>query len=205
MAIRRAALGPDSPGALPAIDALLLDLKTEPLSAGSLTTSSASAPKPSSWTRRRIPDRATPCCGDLRPRGGRSGHADRRDRSDLERFAWHEVADDFVYPGAPEAELRVRLAMLRRRHGAGDGTVIRLGPLALDTDTYRVTAAGPAPGPHVQGVRAAAVPGRRARDASSPGPRCSARSGATTSTAAPGPWTCTSGGCGPSSGPSTST
>ena len=64
------------------------------------------------------------------------------ERADLERFAWDELAEELVYPGAPEAELRVRLAMLRRRHGAGDGSVIRLGPLALDIDTYRVTAAG---------------------------------------------------------------
>ena len=32
--------------------------------------------------------------------------------------------------------------MVRRRHGTGEGALIRLGPLALDTDTYRVTAAG---------------------------------------------------------------
>jgi DNA-binding response OmpR family regulator len=32
--------------------------------------------------------------------------------------------------------------MLRRRAGAGDGTVIRLGVLAIDADTYRVTVAG---------------------------------------------------------------
>jgi DNA-binding response OmpR family regulator len=32
--------------------------------------------------------------------------------------------------------------MLRRRAGAGDGTVVRLGPLAIDTETYRVSASG---------------------------------------------------------------
>ena len=64
------------------------------------------------------------------------------ERDQLERYPWHEVADEFVYPGAPEGELRVRLAMLRRRSGVGDGSVIRLGALALDTETYRVTANG---------------------------------------------------------------
>ena len=64
------------------------------------------------------------------------------ERDQIERYPWHEVADEFVYPGAPAAELRVRLAMLRRRAGTGDGTAIRLGPLALDTETYRVTANG---------------------------------------------------------------
>ena len=32
--------------------------------------------------------------------------------------------------------------MLRRRAGAGDGAVVRLGSLAIDTETYRVTAEG---------------------------------------------------------------
>ena len=47
-----------------------------------------------------------------------------------------------MYPGAPAAELRVRLAMLRRRAGAGDGTVVRLGALSIDTETYQVTVCG---------------------------------------------------------------
>ncbi|MDQ3210313.1 MAG: response regulator transcription factor [Actinomycetota bacterium] len=64
------------------------------------------------------------------------------ERDALERFPWHEAADELVYPGAPAPELRVRLAMLRRRAGSGDGAVTRLGPLALDTETYRVTASG---------------------------------------------------------------
>jgi len=64
------------------------------------------------------------------------------ERDQIERYPWHEVADELVYPGAPEAELRVRLAMLRRRAGAGDGSVIRLGALAIETDTYRVSASG---------------------------------------------------------------
>jgi DNA-binding response OmpR family regulator len=60
----------------------------------------------------------------------------------LDRYPWQEVADEFVFPGAAEPELRMRLAMLRRRAGTGDGTTIRLGPLAIDTETYRVTVSG---------------------------------------------------------------
>lgn len=41
----------------------------------------------------------------------------------LERLPWDEVVDDLVRPGAP-------------------GQVIRLGPLAIDTDSLRVTADG---------------------------------------------------------------
>jgi DNA-binding response OmpR family regulator len=64
------------------------------------------------------------------------------ERHDLERYPWHEVADEFVYPGAPDGELRVRLAMLHRRLDGVDGAIVRLGDLRIDTDTYKVTAAG---------------------------------------------------------------
>ena len=63
-------------------------------------------------------------------------------RSDLDRFDWDRVAEELLFPGAPAAEIRLRLAMLRRRHGAGDGSVLHLGPLSLDLDSYRVTLAG---------------------------------------------------------------
>jgi DNA-binding response OmpR family regulator len=66
------------------------------------------------------------------------------ERTDLDRFAWEHVADEILYPGAPASEIRVRLAILRRRSGAGDGSTIRLGPLTLDVDTFRVTVAGKA-------------------------------------------------------------
>ena len=64
------------------------------------------------------------------------------DRDGLERYPWHEVVDEFVFPGAPAGEIGLRVAMLRRRAGASDGTTIRLGPLAIDTESYRVTALG---------------------------------------------------------------
>ena len=57
------------------------------------------------------------------------------DRDHLDRFPWHRVADELVFPGAPEAELRVRLAMLRRRAGAGEGTVVAAGTAPRSTPT----------------------------------------------------------------------
>lgn len=64
------------------------------------------------------------------------------EREALRAHPWHEVAEELIFPGAPAAEIEVRLQMLRRRAGASGGSTVRLGPLAIDTDTYRVTAAG---------------------------------------------------------------
>jgi DNA-binding response OmpR family regulator len=63
-------------------------------------------------------------------------------RSDLDRFAWSEVADEFLYAGAPEQEIRTRFAMLRRRLGGGPDSTVRLGALSVNVETYQVTVAG---------------------------------------------------------------
>ena len=58
---------------------------------------------------------------------------------DLERFQWEDVADELLFPTAQASETSVRLAMLRRRLGGPPEGDIRLGRLALSTDTYQVT------------------------------------------------------------------
>lgn len=63
-------------------------------------------------------------------------------RPDLETFRWAEVADEFLYAGAPEPEIRTRLAMLRRRIGGGPDATVRVGPLAVNVETYQVTVSG---------------------------------------------------------------
>ena len=64
------------------------------------------------------------------------------DRADLDRFDWDRVAEELLFPGAPATEIRLRLAMLRRRRGAGNASVLQLGPLRLDLESYRVVVAG---------------------------------------------------------------
>ena len=64
------------------------------------------------------------------------------DSDGLERLPWDEVVEDLVRPGAPAAELRVRIALLARRGAATGPQVVRVGPLAIDTDSFRVTADG---------------------------------------------------------------
>jgi DNA-binding response OmpR family regulator len=61
---------------------------------------------------------------------------------DLERFPWAEVADDVVLTDASAAEIRLRLELVARRTGDGGDATIRLGPLALNVDSYQVAVAG---------------------------------------------------------------
>jgi DNA-binding response OmpR family regulator len=132
-----------TPGqALPALDALRLDLKVEPLSVHSLAHVAEIGPEALLVDAAENPGQGHAVLRAIAEGGSGTAVVAIVERTDLERFGWHEVADELVYPGAPEAEIRLRLAMLRRRHGAPDGSVIRLGPLALDIETYRVTAGG---------------------------------------------------------------
>ena len=127
---------------LPALEELNRDLKLEPLAASSLghvveldadaVLIDAVENSGQAWSllqQARARDRRLPLVVIA-------------ERDQLDDHPWHEAADEVVYPGAPSAELRLRLAMLRRRAGSGDAAVIRLGPLTIDSETYRVEASG---------------------------------------------------------------
>ena len=126
--------------ALPALGELRLDLKTEPLSVQSLGHVTELEPEVVLVDAAENPGQGWAVLRALADGAATVPVVVIAERADLERFSWHETAEDLLLPGAPEAEIRLRLAMLRRRHGAGDATTIRLGPLSLDLDTYRVTA-----------------------------------------------------------------
>jgi DNA-binding response OmpR family regulator len=128
--------------ALPALAELRLDVKLEPLSVISLTHVVEIEPVAVLVDAAENAGQAWSVLLDLRARDPRVPVIVIVERDQLERYPWADVADEFVYPGAPVGELDVRIAMLRRRVGAGDGTVVRLGPLSIDTDSYRVTADG---------------------------------------------------------------
>ena len=127
---------------MPALAEMHLDVKLEPLSVTSITHVLSLDPEVVLVDAAEHPAHAWTVILALRERDPRVPAVLVVERDTLERYPWHEVADELMYPGAPASEVRVRLAMLRRRAGSGDGTVIRLGPLALDTQTYRVTASG---------------------------------------------------------------
>jgi DNA-binding response OmpR family regulator len=128
--------------ALPALLEVAPDLKLEPLSMASLAHVLELEPESILVDAGENAPQAWSVLTELRARDARVPAMVVLERDQLERYPWHEVADELVYPGAPTAELRVRLAMLRRRAGAGDGTVIRLGAISIDTETYHVTVSG---------------------------------------------------------------
>jgi DNA-binding response OmpR family regulator len=128
--------------ALPALEDLRHDVKTEPLATGSIAHVVRLGPDAVLVDAGENPAQGFTICTQLRSAEGRPPVIVLVERASLARYPWHEVAEDFLYPGAPETEIRARLALLRSRHGTGDGSVIRLGPLAIDSESYRVTAAG---------------------------------------------------------------
>lgn len=130
---------------LPAATPVLLDVKTDHLSVAAAADVMALGPEAV------LVDAAENAGqGHAVLRALREAHGTERrapvvavvERGDLDRFRWEEVTDDVLFPGAPESEIRLRLAMVRRRLGASEGTAIHLGPLVLDVSTYRVSVGG---------------------------------------------------------------
>jgi DNA-binding response OmpR family regulator len=121
---------------------LVLEAKAEPLSTASLDDALALEPELIVVDAAENPGQAHAVLRALSARQARPPALVVVERHELDRFRWEEVADEVLYPGAPEAEIRVRLAIVRRRHGVGGESRITLGPLTLDVDTYRVRVQG---------------------------------------------------------------
>jgi DNA-binding response OmpR family regulator len=127
---------------LPALDELLLDVKTVELSVGVVGDIRALEAEAILVDAAENPGQGHAVLRSLdehRPDVPVVAVVERRD---LERFSWDAVADELLFPGSPEAEIRLRLSMVRRRLGAHDGASVRLGPLVLDTDTFRASVQG---------------------------------------------------------------
>jgi DNA-binding response OmpR family regulator len=141
--IRAVLLSDRSPAeVLPATPPLLLDLKAEPLSVGAVPDALGLEPDVVVVDAAENPAQGHAVLATLRDPRAAIPVVAVLDRRDVDRFAWEEVADEVVYPGAPEGEIRLRFEMARRRSGAGHEAAIRLGPLALDPGTFRVSLDG---------------------------------------------------------------
>jgi DNA-binding response OmpR family regulator len=127
---------------LPALGALPLDLKTEHLSVAAVGDVLALHPDVMLVDAAENPGQGHAVLRAIREHRPGASAVVVVERRDLERFPWEDLADDLLYPGAPEAEVRIRLGMLRRRAGGAEGSIVRLGPLVLDVDSYAVTVSG---------------------------------------------------------------
>jgi DNA-binding response OmpR family regulator len=127
---------------LPALAELLLDVKTEHLSVDALVEALALEPEILLVDAAENPGQGHAVLRGLQERPLASPVVVVAERRDLERFRWEEVADDLLTPGTSAAEIRLRLAMLRRRAGGAQAAAVRLGALVLDTDAYRATVQG---------------------------------------------------------------
>ena len=127
---------------LPGAPPLLLDLKTEHLSVATVAEALALGPDAVLVDAAENPGQGHAVLHALRERGPRIPVLMVVERRDVDRFPWEEVADDVIFPGAPEGEIRLRFALARRRTGTGEETAIRLGPIVLDPSTYRVSLEG---------------------------------------------------------------
>lgn len=122
---------------LPAVRAAGIDLKVEPLDTN-LDRIMALVPAAVLVDAVESPDRAFVTLSTLRRRAPQLPTAVIAEDEQLERHPWEEVAAELLSPRARAAEISLRLAMLRHRAGGADEGELRLGPLALNTDTYRV-------------------------------------------------------------------
>jgi len=127
---------------LPAASGLLLDLKTEHLSVAGVGDVLALRPQAIVVDAVENPGQGHAVLRALHERRPDPPVLVVVERRDLERFRWDEVADELLFPGAPEVEIRLRLSMLRRRSGSVEDTTVRLGPLTLDVGAYRVSLLG---------------------------------------------------------------
>lgn len=127
---------------LPGAPPLLLDLKMEHLSVATVAEALALGPDAVLVDAAENPGQGHAVLHALRERGPRIPVLVVVERKDVDRFPWEEVADDVIFPGAPEGEIRLRFALTRRRTGTGEETAIHLGPIVLDPSTYRVSIEG---------------------------------------------------------------
>ena len=125
---------------LPAASVIGADVKTEPPSPESLGRLPDLGPDLLVADAVEDPARAHELLGVLASAGSAVPALAVLSREDLGRFDWAAVADEFVFPEVSEAELRLRLDLLVARRGAAGDAVIRLGPVAINVETYQVTA-----------------------------------------------------------------
>ncbi|MEX1046368.1 MAG: response regulator transcription factor [Actinomycetota bacterium] len=131
----------DDEAALPAIESAGIDVKVEALSFPAARIREI-APFAVAVDASRDPGQAFEALSALRSEAGGIPTIVVAAESAIDEHPWHEVADDLLDPNAPSAEAALRLAMLRRRAGGAEEAELRLGPLTMNSQTYRVAVDG---------------------------------------------------------------
>jgi DNA-binding response OmpR family regulator len=127
---------------LPALHALGVDVKAEPLAVDSLVHLPDLSPDVLLVDGEENPPHAFRLLSTLAATDLTVPVVVVVSRPDLESFPWPDVADEYLHTGAPLTEIRTRLAMLARRLGGAPGATVRLGALTVNTETYQVTVSG---------------------------------------------------------------
>jgi DNA-binding response OmpR family regulator len=125
---------------LPAAMLLGADVKTESLSTDALVRLSDLSPEFVIADGTGDPERAFNVLSVLRTAGSAIPVLVVLSSDSVERFAWQDVADEFVFPNAGEAEIRLRLEIIRARRGDAGQGVVRLGAVTINVETYQVVA-----------------------------------------------------------------
>jgi DNA-binding response OmpR family regulator len=125
---------------LPAAMLLGADVKTESLSTDALVRLADLSPEFVIADGTGDPERAFNVLSVLRTAGSPIPVLVVLSSDNVERFPWQDVADEFVSPNAGEAELRLRLEIIRARRGDAGQGVVRLGPVTINVETYQVVA-----------------------------------------------------------------
>lgn len=118
------------------------DLKVEPLSREAVEPALALDPEVLLLDGAENPGQAHSVLLAIRALDPRVPVAVILERGALTSFPWAEDADELLYPGAPEAEVDLRLALLRRRAGVPAAGAMRFGPLMLDPVAYQAAVEG---------------------------------------------------------------
>ena len=105
---------------LPAAPMLLLDLKVEHLSVAAVGEALALGTHAVLVDAAENPGQGHVVLRALRERDPRIPVLAVIERRDVERYHWEEVAEEVLFPGAPEGEIRLRFALPqgRRKKGA---------------------------------------------------------------------------------------
>jgi DNA-binding response OmpR family regulator len=125
---------------LPAAMLLGADVKTESLSTDALVRLPDLSPEFVIADGTGDPERAFNVLSVLRTAGSAIPVLVVLLPDSVERFPWQDVADEFVSPNAGEAEIRLRLEIIRARRGDASQGVVRLGPVTINVETYQVVA-----------------------------------------------------------------